>query len=50
MYLILLATLGPGAFSVSIRSTGSIQIMFLGNKARPVHRADNLAVIFEPIV
>jgi hypothetical protein len=30
-------------------STGNIKKMFLGEKVRPVHGADNLLAIYEPI-
>jgi hypothetical protein len=46
IYLILPATLGPEVYSASNRmSTRSRKIMFLGSKARPVRRADNLTAI-----
>jgi hypothetical protein len=35
---------------LTVMSTRSRKIMFLGCKARPVRRADNLTVICEPIV
>jgi hypothetical protein len=50
IYLILPVTLGP-AFTQPLTemSTRSRNIMFLGSKARPVRRADNLTAICEPI-
>jgi hypothetical protein len=48
IYLILPAALGPGFHSASNRN--ELQQIFLENKARPVRKADNLTVIFEPIV
>jgi hypothetical protein len=51
IYLILPAVLGPGAHSASNRNEYQKQkIMFLGNRVRPVRRADNLTAISEPIV
>jgi hypothetical protein len=49
--LIFPAALGPGAYSASNRNEYQKQkIMFLGSKARPVRRADNLTAICEAIV
>jgi hypothetical protein len=51
MNLILPAALSPRVYSFSNRmSTRNIKIIFLGSKVRRVRRADNLAVICEPIV
>jgi hypothetical protein len=47
--LILLAALGPGAYSASNINEYK-KIMFLRNRTRPVRRADNLTAIYEPIV
>jgi DNA-binding SARP family transcriptional activator len=48
VYLILADALGPQPLTeISARSR---KIMCLGNKARPVSRADNLAAICEPFV
>jgi hypothetical protein len=41
------ATLGPEVHSASNRNQH--RIMFVGSRARPVHRADNFAAIYEPI-
>jgi hypothetical protein len=51
IYLILPAAIGLG-FTKPLRvmGTGRRKIMFLGNRARPVSKADNLTAIFEPIV
>jgi hypothetical protein len=51
-YLILQVALGPGVFTQPLTemSTRSRKIMFLGSRARPVHGADNLIAICEPIV
>jgi hypothetical protein len=49
IYLILPAALGPGVYSASNR-TPKEKIMFLGNRAQPVRRTDNLTAICEPIV
>jgi hypothetical protein len=50
-YLILPAAIGPGIYSASNEmSIRSIQITFLGNRARPVRKADILTTICEPIV
>jgi hypothetical protein len=46
-YLILPAAIDPGIYSAYTRSR---TIMFLGNKAQPVRRADNLTAIREPFV
>jgi hypothetical protein len=45
MYLIIQVALYPGFYSVSNR-----KIMFLGSRARPVRKADNLTAVCEPIV
>jgi hypothetical protein len=37
-------------YSTLLYSTGSGRIMLLGSRARPVHRADNLIAMCEPIV
>jgi hypothetical protein len=51
IYLISPAALGPGDYSASNRNVFQQQeIIFLGTRARSVRRADNLAVICEPIV
>jgi hypothetical protein len=51
IYRILPAALGPGVYSASNRNEYQKQKkIFLGNRARPVLRADNLTVICEPIV
>jgi hypothetical protein len=51
IYLIIPATLGPKVYSASNRNGyQELKIMFLGNRALPVHRAVNLAAICEPIV
>jgi hypothetical protein len=43
--------LGPGVYSASSRNEYHKQkIMFLGSKARPVTKADNLVAICEPTV
>jgi hypothetical protein len=46
------AALGEGGFTQPLTemSTRSRKIMFLGSRARPVRRADNLTSICEPIV
>jgi hypothetical protein len=50
-HLIIPAALGPGVYSASNRmSTRSRKIMFLGSRARPVRRADDLTAICVPIV
>jgi hypothetical protein len=50
IYLILPAAMDPGDHSVSNRNEYQKQkIMFLGNRAWPVRRANNLAAICEPI-
>jgi hypothetical protein len=51
-YLILPATRGPGVYSASNRNEYQKQkkIMFLGSRARLVHKADNLIAICEPTV
>jgi hypothetical protein len=49
--LIIPAALGPGVYSASNRNEHQKQkIMFLGSKARPVRKTDNLTAICEPIV
>jgi hypothetical protein len=49
--IILPAALGPGFTKpLTEMSTRCRKIMFLGSRARPVRRADNLAAICEPIV
>jgi hypothetical protein len=51
IYLILPAALGPGGFSASYKmSTRKRKMMFLGSRARPVHKADSFTAICEPIV
>jgi hypothetical protein len=51
IYLILSAALGPGVTQpLTEISTRNRKIMFLGSRARPVRRADNLGAICEPIV
>jgi hypothetical protein len=47
IYLILPAALDLGIYSASNRNEN--QITFLGSKARPARKADNLATIYEPI-
>jgi hypothetical protein len=50
IYLILPATIVPGVYLVPNRNEYQKKIiMFLGSRARPVRRADNLTV-YEPIV
>jgi hypothetical protein len=50
-YLLLPAALGPRIYSpLTEMSNRSRNIMFLGNRSRPVCRADNLNSICEPIV
>jgi hypothetical protein len=50
IYLILLAALGSGVYSASNRNEYNMQkIMFLGSRARPVRRTDNITAICEPI-
>jgi hypothetical protein len=46
------AALGPGVYSASNRNEYQelIKIIFLGGKARPARKADNLTAIYEPIV
>jgi hypothetical protein len=50
--LILPAALGPGVYSASNRNEYQelIKYFFLGSKARPARKADNLTAVFEPIV
>jgi hypothetical protein len=43
------AALGPGIHSASNRHEYQL-VMFLGSKARPMGKADNLSAICEPIV
>jgi hypothetical protein len=52
IYLILPAALGPGVHSASLTeiSTRSRKIMYLGSKAWPVRRADNLTAICGPTI
>jgi hypothetical protein len=51
IYIILPAALGPGVHSASNRNEyQKIKIKFLGNRARPVRKADNLTAICEPTV
>jgi hypothetical protein len=51
IYLILLDALGPGVYTVSIRNEyKKQQKVFLGSRARPVRKADNLTAIYEPVV
>jgi hypothetical protein len=51
IYLIPPAALGPKVYSASNRIEYQKQkIMFLGSRARPVRKADNLTAICEPIV
>jgi hypothetical protein len=51
IYLILPAAVGSGVDSVSNRmSSRSIKIMFLGSRAQPVRRVDNLTAICGPDV
>jgi hypothetical protein len=51
IYLMLPAALGPGVHSASNRNEYQKQKkMFLGSKARPVRRADNLTTIYKPVV
>jgi hypothetical protein len=51
IYLIFKAALGPGVYSASNRNEYHKQKkMFLGSRARPVRKADNLTVICEPTV
>jgi hypothetical protein len=46
IYLILLAALDPGVYSVCNRNVyEKHKIMFLGGRARPVRKADNLTAI-----
>jgi hypothetical protein len=50
-YLIVVAALGLEVHSASNRDEyQNRKIMLLGSRARPVRRADNLAVICEPTV
>jgi hypothetical protein len=51
IYLILSVALGPGVYSASsINEYQKQKIMFLGSRARPVHKTDNLTatVILDP--
>jgi hypothetical protein len=51
IYLILLATLGPGVYSASNRNEyRKHKKKILGIKVRLVHGADNHTAIYEPIV
>jgi hypothetical protein len=51
IYLILPDALGPGVYSVVTEmNTSTRKRMFLGSRARPVRRAENLTAICEPIV
>jgi hypothetical protein len=50
MYLIFPAALGHGVRSVCNINEYQEQKMFLGSRARPACRADNLSAICEPIV
>jgi hypothetical protein len=50
IYLILPAPLGPGVYSRTEMSTTRRKVMFVGSRARPVLRADNLTAVCEPIV
>jgi hypothetical protein len=51
MNLILPAALGPGVYSASNgKEYQEEKVMFLGSRARPVRKADNLTTICEPIV
>jgi hypothetical protein len=51
IYLIIPAALNPGLYSASKRNEYQKLINNVSeSKARPVHRADNFAAIFEPIV
>jgi hypothetical protein len=50
IYLILPAALGPGVYSASNRNEYEKQKMFLGSRARPVRKVDNLTAICESIV
>jgi hypothetical protein len=52
-YLIRPAALGPGVYSDSNRNEyqkKKKEEMFVGGRARPVRKADNLTAICEPIV
>jgi hypothetical protein len=48
IHVILLATVGPGVYSEM--STRRRKIIFMGSRAWPVRRADNLTAICEPTV
>jgi hypothetical protein len=52
MSLISLIRTGPRGFiqPLTEMSTRRIKLMFLGSRARPVHRTDNLTAICDPIV
>jgi hypothetical protein len=50
IYQILPAALGRGVYSASNRKSTRSRKMFLGSRALPVSRADNLPAIWEPIV
>jgi hypothetical protein len=50
IHLILQAALGLEVHSASNRNEYRSRIMFLGNRARLVHRGDNLAAICEPVI
>jgi hypothetical protein len=50
IYLIIPAILGSGVHSAPNKMSTRRKIMFLGNRSRPVRRADNLSTICEPTV
>jgi hypothetical protein len=50
VYLILPAALGSWVYSVYNRNEYQKKKMFLGSRARPVIKADNLTAICKPIV
>jgi hypothetical protein len=52
IYLIFPVRFKPLGFTQPVTeiSTKLVQIMFLGSKARPVHKADNLTATFVPTV
>jgi hypothetical protein len=50
IYLILQGALGPGVHSASIGNEYQQKNKFLGSRARPVRRADNLTGISQSIV
>jgi hypothetical protein len=51
IHLILPAALGPGVYSACSRNEyQNRRMLFLGSRARPVRRADDLTAICDPIV